>query len=92
MGSRNFVHYIDGVPLTDFAKVKIGEVQKVIVNGEVVAYRKVMEFAVFKPGELAELIGEGEHYWLIYFEGPGFSIPYLNFYFWLMPEGWTGPF
>ena len=91
MNARNFVHYIDGVPLTDFAEVKIGPVQKVVENGEVVSYRKVMEYAVFHPGELAELIGTGQHYWLVYWIGPGFEVPYLNFYFWLMPEGWTGP-
>ena len=91
MNDRNFAHFIDGVPLADLTKVKIGPVQKVMENGEVVTYRKVMESAVFKPGELVNLIGPGEHYMLYRWIGPGFDVPYFGFYFWLMPEGWTGP-
>ncbi|MFW9787687.1 MAG: hypothetical protein ACFFE2_11565 [Candidatus Thorarchaeota archaeon] len=92
MDARNFVYYIDGTPLTDLSNVQTGPVQKVFENGEVVGYRKVFEHAVFGPGELAELIGTGEHSMLVRYIGPGFDIPYIYFYFWLMPEGWTGPY
>jgi hypothetical protein len=88
----DYVNYIDGVPLSELTKVQTGEVQKVYdVNGEVVAYEKVLEFAVLKPGELADLIGPGLHHRLVYLTTPEGSIPWFNFYFWLMPEGWTGP-
>ncbi len=90
MCARNFVHYIDGVPVTEFANVKIGSVQKVFENGEVVSYRKVLETAVFKPGELAGIIGEGMHRVDMHFIGPTFDYLWV-YYFWLMPEGWTGP-
>ena len=92
MNARNFVHFIDGVPLADLTAVKIGPVQKVIEKGEVIGYRKIMEFAVFNPGELVELIGPGLHHMVYHFIGPGFDIPYIHYYFWLMPSGWTGPY
>lgn len=91
MNARNFVYYIDGVPLADLTKVKIGPVQKVFENGEVIGYRKMMGSAVFNPGELSELIGLGLHHMAYHFTGPGFDVPYIDFYFWLMPSGWTGP-
>jgi len=91
MNARNMFYYIDDVPLADLAKVKIGPVQKIRENGQVVGYRKVWESAVFHPGELAELIGSGLHHMTYRWKGPGFDIPYFDFYFWLMPTGWTGP-
>ncbi|MGY5859118.1 MAG: hypothetical protein RTU63_07100 [Candidatus Thorarchaeota archaeon] len=90
MCSIDFVHYIDGVPLTELAKVKTGTVQKVFQDGEVVSYRKVLETAIFHPGELAEAIGEGLHRVDMHYVGPDFIYEWV-YYFWLMPEGWTGP-
>ena len=90
MVPRNFEYYIDGIRLPD-AYTKTGSVQKIHENGEVVYYRKVLEYAVFGSGKLAKLIGEGLHKVDVHFVGPGFDNLNMWFYFWLMPEGWTGP-
>ena len=88
----DYVNYIDGVPLSELTHVQTGKVQRVYdENGEVIAYQKVLEFAVLKPGELVKLIGPGLHFRQVYLTTPEFSIPWFNFYFYLMPEGWTGP-
>jgi hypothetical protein len=83
-----YEHYIDGVPLADLTDVIDPPMEVWSSGGEAVYYANMQEVALFKPGELVELIGYGQHELYSYLPAMDFG---LISYFWLLPEGSTLP-
>jgi len=83
-----YEHYIDDIPLSEITEVIDVPMQVMTDGGEVIWYAKIQEVALFKPGELVELIGYGLHKLYSYIPAYGFG---LVSYFWLLPEGSTLP-
>jgi hypothetical protein len=79
-----YVHYIDGVPLAEFTDIYDPPMEVVSDRGEIIYYVKMQETAIFKAGELLEMIGPGQHTLTSTIPALGQS---MDTYFWILPEG-----
>jgi hypothetical protein len=83
-----YVHYIDGVPLAEFTDVYDPPMDVVTNRGVTLYYVKMQETAIFKAGELLEMLGPGRHTLTSTIPALGAS---MDSYFWILPEGTTLP-
>ncbi|MFW9910811.1 MAG: hypothetical protein ACFFEF_19825 [Candidatus Thorarchaeota archaeon] len=78
--------------LSDLTNTKTGSVKTVHLASESIAYTKILEYGVFMPGELAELIGTGQKLAWCYltYDDEVLGLSYM-FSFWVLHEGELGP-
>jgi hypothetical protein len=82
----HYEHYIDGIPLTELADVYNTPMDIIRDRGEMVYYVKMQETALFKSGELVDLIGYGPHILTSTIPALGAA---FDCCFYILPEGTT---
>jgi hypothetical protein len=83
-----YKHYIDGIPLTELADIYDPSMDIIMDNGQMVYYVKMQETALFKSGDLANLIGYGRHILTSTIPSLGAS---FDCCFYILPEGTLMP-
>ncbi|MFW9809233.1 MAG: hypothetical protein ACFFE6_07615 [Candidatus Thorarchaeota archaeon] len=81
LGGITVEHFIDGDPLSSLTKIQSGPIRPHYVNGVLARYYFRTDCGAFKPGELEEAIGLGEHKIETIATFPDGSIDYFVNYF-----------
>jgi hypothetical protein len=81
MNSLTYSHFIDGTPLEDLTHVNDGPIRKDHMFN---VYYKRIEHGVFRAGELASLIGTGQHTYKMIEYFDGVQIDWFEMDFWLL--------
>lgn len=89
--SGAYIHYVDGIPISEMTKVVIGRPVENKHAGELVSYSRLLETGVFKAGELAGRIGFGQYLLTTEVVIAGSIIATYSNWFWLLEEGSLGP-